>query len=198
VAGVGAALWWSQRGETPKPVSRLRYGVNGDKQKEIERPASYDATKFDPVLFAPTARELARSLVADAELMFIKVVPAHEDGTIDLTKASDKQNVYLYRSPSAADADGVRDCVGVEPYPERVIAFVYPSKDCDYPLAAAPRCTIAEVWLRAKTDRAFTESEAHVGFFGEDGGTPYWYLDPSMAKRTGAGIRVEDACPTQK
>ena len=170
--------------------------VTSGKVTTIERPATYDPKRFDPVAYYPTALDLARTFIPDAQLMFLKAVPAHEDGTIDLTQATAKQNVYLYRSASAAAAlNGERDCVGVEPYPDKVLAFVYPSTDCDYPLVtSSPRCTITEVWTRAHAQRDFTNTTAHIGFFGEDRGPAYWYLDPSLARRTGAGVRIEDDC----
>ena len=186
-AGAGIGVWWMRGHETAAaPAAK--------KPTSLERAITYDPRHFDPVVFYPTAVELARTFVADAELMFFKAVPAREDGTIDLTLATAKQNVYLYRSPAPAN-QGERDCVGVEPSADKVIAFVYPSTECDYPLVTSPpRCTIAEVWKRAHAEQPFTASSAHVGYFGEDGGPAYWYLDPSMARRTGAGVRVKDDC----
>ncbi len=188
-AGAGIGLWWVR---DAKPAAAV--ASEPKKVTSLERPVTYDPKYFDPVGFYPTAAGLARTFVADAELMFFKAVPARADGTIDLTLATAKQNVYLYRSPSTA-TNGERDCVGVEPYADKVIAFVYPSTECEYPLVTnPPRCTVGEVWARAHAQRPITTPSAHVGYFGEDGGPAYWYLDPSMARRTGAGVRISDDC----
>jgi serine/threonine protein kinase len=191
LGGAGAGILWLRRSPTPTVAVASERAT----PTRLERPITYDPRAFDPVAFYATARELARTFVPDAELMFLKAVPAHADGTIDLTLATAKQNVYLYRSPAPARASGERDCVGVEPYADKVIAFVYPTTECEYPLVTEPpRCTLAEVWKRAMAQQPFTTATAHVGYFGEEGGSPYWYVDPSMARRTGAGVRVKDDC----
>jgi hypothetical protein len=121
---------------------------------------------FDTIAYIPHATELARAKLPDAELTGFHAYYVAPDGKANLTLGT-SGNIYQFRSPSASRLPpgtprGVSKRLpckaGVNVSQGHISHEAWVHEDdesgCKEPIVAPPKCTLVEVWQRAKKQGA--------------------------------------------
>ena len=148
-----------------------------------------DPRHFQPSTYFTTAQKMAKTLMADAELVRATFMPVSRDGSVDLTLAAKTDgcnyngncgaNLYLFRSPSQSRQPGgvppnvhtLREC-GVTVfiyaqsaiYPAFAVASYWATTRCDDRVGPPPRCTLSQVWAAALRQGAPPDAAAKIGW----------------------------------
>ena len=190
---VDAAITAVARTHSPKPVSIATLSlpapvpaIAGSPVKSF--PATYNPRKFDPSAFLATALTQARAAMPDAELALFSFRGVTSDGLLDAGQLS-PDSALMFRSPSAAVAKPPsgppnlpfkRLCmVTVTPHETSYDVLAAPTETCMPSSLQAPRCTLAEVWKKAKDQGIDPSLAASLTLMAKTSGakTQRWYFD---------------------
>jgi len=157
--------------------------------KNFTLPIDYNPKKFDGAAYAPKALALARRIFSDAKLARYDIANVYPSGLADLG-LTDDQTTYWFRSPSrSARPAGVPknieveiECyVEVEVSPRAITVRardISVDNDCQWKLRELPKCTMADVWARAKDEGAALDTVAKVAFLSDG----EWFFDNGDVK----------------
>ncbi len=145
---------------------------------ELAAPAS--PTEFDASAYLPTATSIARRLASDATLSAFMTSRVPDDGRSDLT-ARRADVHYRFRSRALSSFAGLpagseRPCIiYVSVEPTHIVAYQVYDDRCDLALVGPPRCSIAQVLMRARG--AGSPSPALTDLhYGHVGGARHWLV----------------------
>jgi hypothetical protein len=136
--------------ETPDTKLKKRFSVKPD----------FDTRKFDAIAYLPKAQKLAREIMSDAFLVEFDVEAVHPSGLADLKFGS---ATFEFRSPSRSARpsdvpEGVAvdiECmVYVEVTHKEIEVFPTTREECNRKKRPTPRCSLGEVWDKAKASGA--------------------------------------------
>ncbi len=182
----------------PTPAATLPAPAPAADPKEITRPADYNPKRFDPVAYLPKARQLARTLIPDAELTSFEFDPVYPDGHVDLT-ANGRDREYEFRSRSRSTLPSGhprnvpldRPCrVSLELTPTTITASVRTSEDCDAKFVRMPRCSFASVWSKALAAGVPKDVVARIGWLFDE----KWFFDIDLQGKGGGVSSFDDDC----
>ena len=170
----------------------------GADPKEVTRSADYNPKRFDPVAYLPKARQLARTLIPDAELTSFEFDPVYPDGRVDLT-ADGRDREYEFRSrarsvlssghPRNLPLD--RPCrVSVELTATQITATIISSDNCDAKFVRVPRCRFASVWSKARAAGVADDLVARIGWLSDE----KWFFDIDFEGKGGGVSSFDDDC----
>jgi serine/threonine protein kinase len=165
------------------------------------RPESSGGT-FDPIRTLAQAESMARKLMPDAVLVGFDVDHARPDGRA-LLRADSGAN-YRFRSParSKRPADVPRNVevdipcmVHVDVEGDKIVAGAVTDEECDNKRLRSPRCSIADLWQRARAEGAPKTGDwvARISYM-HDG----WFIDIAKAGKPPFDdftLSVPDTCP---
>jgi hypothetical protein len=146
----------------------------------------FDYKKFDVSGFIPTAKKLATHVFDDAVFFRLDADGVLEDGTANLTLQDGMSITYRFMSPSRAKRPKNLP-LGVEHKPT---CLVYVSVDprhsylhavdewkCDDPPLPPPRCSMKDVWKKARTKGAPGGAVAEIGYWADRKGKGRFSFD---------------------
>jgi hypothetical protein len=130
---------------------------NRHKDQQIHRAPDFNPKQFDAVSYLPKARALAKQIYADAYLAEFDVEGVAPGGKTNLQLAN-LEATYNFLSPANSKRtlpigiDEDRPCwVYVEVDKAGVTARIVERDECKGPRRPNPKCTLGEVWERAKS-----------------------------------------------
>ncbi|MBP6629448.1 MAG: serine/threonine protein kinase [Kofleriaceae bacterium] len=154
--------------------------AGGGKRPTLVSKPDVDTRRFDAVTYLPRARDLARRLLADAELTAFEVQAVGKGGLANLTLTRDLQASYWFRSkaasprpagvPKGVDVD-IACMVYVDVSAKEITAYVTTREECDDRFLRRPRCSLATVWDRALAKGAPADHVAEIDLLGDG-----WYV----------------------
>jgi hypothetical protein len=146
----------------------------------VDKPESKGGS-FDPMRTLVQAQAMARKLMPDAVLVGIDIDHARPDGTALLR--GDSGATYRFRSPSRSKRPAgvprnvevdIPCMIHVSVERDQIAASPVTDEECDARRLATPRCPIADLWRRARSEGAPTSDEwvARISYM-HDG----WFID---------------------
>ena len=164
------------------------------------RPIDYDPKRFDVSAYAPRALAIARAIYPDAGFVDLHAANVFPSGRTDLGLGDDFSTSFSFRSPAhSARPAGVPKNLAVE-----ILCYVHVTvgvrkiqvltaasaldPNCRAQIRGLPRCTLAEVWARARETGADPETVAKIAFL-DDG---RWFFDTDFAKPGGTAEFSDD------
>jgi len=164
------------------------------------RPIDYDPKRFDGSAYAAKALALARTIYPDAGFVDLQVNNVFPSGLSDLSLGDDFASSYTFRSPShSARPAGVPKNVNAEVtcyigisvgVRRMLVSVASPTEgNCSRPIRSLPKCTLAQVWARAKAAGADPDTVAKITFL-DDG---EWVFDNTFEK-SGVFKSFSDEC----
>ncbi len=182
---------------TKSPQEKLGLGVKviETKERQILLPGPATPKRFDALGYLPQARQLARKLMSDAELIDFDVQGVYPDGHVDLSLPDFEAN-YWFRSRQASKLDPripanveqeIRCLVYVVVSAKETRVFTTLSrKSCKEPFRKPWRCSLAGAWKLAMAQGLRGGNVVAKVSWLWDG----WYFD--LGDKTES---VKDACP---
>jgi predicted Ser/Thr protein kinase len=125
---------------------------------------------FDPMAFLADGERLARDKISDAELIVGEFYAVASDGTLDLG-AQPQTPTWLFWSPSVASRRPKTLAANVPFNDVCIVALIVSASSietirekalCDYKRVARPRCSLRQLWDRAKKKGAKSSYMAHI------------------------------------
>jgi hypothetical protein len=139
-------------------IGRSQRANRGPSQAHFEY--DFNENTFDPIAYIPNARRYAQKFQPDVQLTGLRF------GRIDGGQFSINDTSYSFLSPGTSTA---KTCtkVTVSFTPGTVDVARVDGQPCNEPKIATPRCTVTQIWNRAKpADREIVTIDARGWVFG--------------------------------